>query len=229
MSECSTESCTTKVRARGMCKKHYESWLSKATPDQKMRRASYPDETTLLSWAEEAHSITELAFRVGVDRKSFESYLEHRPELRELVRARALPKKLDPEVAKANDDAAKERWKKANPDKVREYNRRWGRNQSSEDRHRWNSYNRRRRRGLMAEPQDALSKEFVGIVQQDPCSYCNGVGGEADHIVALAVGGTDTWDNYTGACRSDNASKGTTPLLQFMLRKALEEDRINER
>jgi 5-methylcytosine-specific restriction endonuclease McrA len=37
--------------------------------------------------------------------------------------------------------------------------------------------------------------------------------------LAKKSGGTDDWDNLTGACHSCNARKRTIPLLQFMLRQ----------
>lgn len=58
------------------------------------------------------------------------------------------------------------------------------------------------------------------VLENDPCSYCGGSGGEIDHIVPLAKGGTHSIDNLTGACKSCNSSKHITNLLLFMLRQA---------
>ena len=37
--------------------------------------------------------------------------------------------------------------------------------------------------------------------------------------MALAIGGTHSVDNLTGACKSCNSGKQTAGLLQFMLRQ----------
>lgn len=54
------------------------------------------------------------------------------------------------------------------------------------------------------------------VIKDDPCGYCGGVGGTVDHIVAKTRGGWDTWENFSGACRSCNYNKGTMSLLQFL-------------
>jgi 5-methylcytosine-specific restriction endonuclease McrA len=53
----------------------------------------------------------------------------------------------------------------------------------------------------------------------DPCAYCGRpAGGTIDHIVGLAVGGTPTAENLTGACRACNEAKGRRwPMLVLLL------------
>jgi 5-methylcytosine-specific restriction endonuclease McrA len=63
------------------------------------------------------------------------------------------------------------------------------------------------------------AREWIPIITADPCCYCGKRGGTIDHILAKKSGGTDDWDNLTGACHSCNARKRTIPLLQFMLRQ----------
>ena len=67
--------------------------------------------------------------------------------------------------------------------------------------------------------RDKLDGDLLGwrkTLQQDPCSYCGGTGGEADHIVARRNGGRDRWLNLAGACRQCNRAKGTRSLLEFV-------------
>ena len=75
-----------------------------------------------------------------------------------------------------------------------------------------------RRRATSLTAEDRLFKE---IVQLDPCAFCGRLGADtaADHIDGLGVGGRNEWRNFGGVCRACNASKRSTPLLLFMLRR----------
>lgn len=55
------------------------------------------------------------------------------------------------------------------------------------------------------------------VLRGDPCSYCGGRGGVADHIQARAVRGEDAWGNLTAACRRCNMRKGSRSLLAMLL------------
>lgn len=50
------------------------------------------------------------------------------------------------------------------------------------------------------------------------CSYCLTTEGqmERDHIIPIAKGGTDSYDNIVPACQSCNAAKGTRSLIEFV-------------
>jgi len=39
------------------------------------------------------------------------------------------------------------------------------------------------------------------------CIYCGNEATEADHIIPVAKGGTDTMDNLVAACKKDNGTK----------------------
>lgn len=64
-------------------------------------------------------------------------------------------------------------------------------------------------------PRDRRS--YVSALRRDPCAYCPSGGGTVDHIEATAGGGADDWPNWIGACQHCNSSKGTTPLLLWLL------------
>lgn len=74
----------------------------------------------------------------------------------------------------------------------------------------------RARRALLAKP-DKMLREYAAILRGDPCAYCGERGGVIDHIWAVARGGANTWENVTAACGRCNRSKGTKPLLMFLL------------
>lgn len=76
------------------------------------------------------------------------------------------------------------------------------------------AYDARRRR----TPLDHLGKSFKRIVQADPCAFCGRRPPvDADHIVALAEGGENTWENLAGVCHGCNASKKNRSVLSVML------------
>lgn len=62
--------------------------------------------------------------------------------------------------------------------------------------------------------------EYAIALRGDPCSYCGGPGGCADHVEPLARGGEHAVSNLTAACRRCNARKHVRPLLHFLLEAA---------
>ncbi len=57
---------------------------------------------------------------------------------------------------------------------------------------------------------------YIQALLQDPCSYCGGVSTTIDHIVPVADGGSDDWENLTPACFSCNRRKWDRSLLLFL-------------
>lgn len=62
-------------------------------------------------------------------------------------------------------------------------------------------------------------EEYIRLLKNDPCVYCNGSGGSLEHIIPLIKNGSDSWNNFASACRNCNSSKTHLDLLDFMLRK----------
>jgi 5-methylcytosine-specific restriction endonuclease McrA len=53
-----------------------------------------------------------------------------------------------------------------------------------------------------------LTSDHAVALRQQPCAYCGGPGGTVDHIIPVALGGTDDEENLTSACQSCNSKKG---------------------
>jgi 5-methylcytosine-specific restriction endonuclease McrA len=126
-------------------------------------------------------------------------YRERHPEAARDSTARYAAKP----VVKAAKAARMKAWREADPERTRRYAR---------------DYQRRRRQVVVGDIREIQA--WMRVVERDPCAYCGNPGGEVDHIVALATGGTHSVDNLTGACKSCNSGKHTADLLRFMLRKA---------
>jgi len=62
-----------------------------------------------------------------------------------------------------------------------------------------------------------IDPEYLRALQSDPCAYCGAPAGTIDHIVPVASGGPDHWENYTSSCKPCNSSKHARPLLSFLV------------
>jgi 5-methylcytosine-specific restriction endonuclease McrA len=65
---------------------------------------------------------------------------------------------------------------------------------------------------------DDATIEYLRILRGDICSYCGKPAGTVDHIVPVASGGTNDWDNLTSACSSCNSRKHDRSLLAFLVK-----------
>src|SRR4051794_14684429 len=87
----------------------------------------------------------------------------------------------------------------------------------------WKAANRDRMRALNVEAKrrrrwgrDGQSVRYVeNVLLMDPCAYCGGPSGTVDHIVPVAGGGANGWENLTAACQPCNSRKSDMPLLIF--------------
>lgn len=63
----------------------------------------------------------------------------------------------------------------------------------------------------------ASRKRRANVLARDGhrCRYCGAPATIADHVKALALGGSDTEDNMVAACRPCNSAKGYQPLNTF--------------
>lgn len=73
----------------------------------------------------------------------------------------------------------------------------------------------RKRAARVGDP--AEFREYAAILRADPCSYCGAPGGQLDHIIPLASGGAESWDNLTSACATCNRRKHARSLLEFLM------------
>lgn len=203
-----------------MCKRHYEAWLATAPPSEKVRRAVYPADDQIVAWFRVDHSISSVARRIGVARKTLDDYIARRPSLAEQVETLRTPPRLAPEEAQRRDKAAQADWRRRNPDRVRATNRRWAKNQEPEKRRHWNIYNRQRRAALtqpMTVEERAESEAFQKVIANDPCVYCGGQAVTVDHIRPINSAGVDLWENLAPACWSCNSQKNDKELLVYLL------------
>ena len=130
--------------------------------------------------------------------------------------ARAAKRRADnPEASRANNLA----YKKANPEKWREYQRRW----RDDNPHVKQAEKQRRRtrercapgRGVSAREWRAIVAGSLGI-----CVYCHSRAKRTmDHVIPILGGGAHDPDNVVAACLSCNSSKGATPLIVWMAKR----------
>lgn len=143
----------------------------------------------------------------------------------------ALTKKYR-ETRKAEIYARDQEWRKANPEKIREYNRRskernpeglaentrrWQRN--NPDRVREFSHRRRTRKknnGIYKITQRELDRLYAS-----PCAYCGSRENiTLDHVVPISKGGTHGVGNIVPACRFCNFSKRDRLLIEWRIWKS---------
>lgn len=217
-----TECGLEKVKARNLCKKHYELWLANNT-ERACTKTNYPSDPEMVALAGKFSSMTDMASHLGIRRESLRDYLKIRPDLDAAVREKFKSNKVGP-VESRN------RWRAKNPEKVREINRRWAKNQDPAKRAKWNHYNRERRKNLDAAIMNEDDLYFIEVIRKDPCSYCGTFGTPTvDHVIPVEKDGTSEWENFAGACQSCNSSKNDDLLLLFMLRKAAEADTLKSK
>lgn len=121
-------------------------------------------------------------------------------------------------IARASDErhrekrraASREHAKRVDPEKSREQQRMWKRANREKV-----AYGNHMRRARSTKDPEAYM-EYVAILHADPCAYCGEAAGHIDHIVPIARGGTNDWDNLTAACGRCNSSKWAKPLLTFI-------------
>jgi hypothetical protein len=120
----------------------------------------------------------------------------------------------------ANPERAREipaAWRKANPERNAKLKREW--DAANPDKVRSNSWRQGQRR--RKAPPTPAARDYVEVLNGDPCAYCGGPMEEKDHIVPLFDGATETdWSDLTASCLKCNRSKGTKSLLLFLLARA---------
>lgn len=116
----------------------------------------------------------------------------------------------------------KAEWRKANPDKAKEYHAKTYQNFKEEIKAKNKVYKHLRR---SLDKNAHLSKDDLdGLIRAygNRCCYCHKDLGDKptiDHIVPIKAGGTSAVSNLTLACQSCNSSKNDSSLLNFMYRR----------
>lgn len=107
-----------------------------------------------------------------------------------------------------------QRWQKEHRERANENQRRYRQRNPEAVRAR-SKINGARRRGTASPSHE--TRDYILILESDPCCFCGEPMADIDHIEPLASGGDGEWDNLTAACRSCNASKHAKSLLDFLL------------
>lgn len=72
---------------------------------------------------------------------------------------------------------------------------------------------------------DGICRPYLRAIYKDPCAYCGGPGGEADHIFPVQeirpaygrqIRPMDEWADITAACHRCNVAKNRQTLLEFL-------------
>ncbi len=128
------------------------------------------------------------------------------PSTRRAIVAKSRAKALleNPERQRAKDLLHATAWQRAHPDRVKL------------------NVQRRRARQVGATVEPITLQDWQAICAEfgQRCAYCFRAGSlTQDHVEPLVGGGRHSVGNIVPACRSCNASKHATPLLQFLLRR----------
>lgn len=76
--------------------------------------------------------------------------------------------------------------------------------------------NNPRKRTISVEHCYGVDKKYAEIVLKDPCSYCGAPSDTVDHIDPISKGGENTFENFTGACRSCNSRKYNKGMILWL-------------
>ena len=223
VSTCLVDSCPkTNIKARGLCRGHYEAWRQ-SPESQRIRPVAFPEDSELLRLFQEERSFAGVCRRLGlVANGPLRKHLAKNPELNESCRA-CLPRLLTDIEKRQRAKASSRKWRSNNPEAVKRNKRKWAGSRDPEVVRKWNRHNATRRAASLSvlemTPEDiALSYEYETILLSDPCSYfCGSQSDSVDHIEPIFVGGDDRWSNKTGACRRCNSSKRDKGLLDYLL------------
>lgn len=71
-----------------------------------------------------------------------------------------------------------------------------------------------------------LLSDYRKVILLDPCVYCGKPAEAGDHIVPLSRRGEHSWQNMAPVCTPCNSAKRDKSLLQFMLVRANQWDRV---
>lgn len=126
-------------------------------------------------------------------------------------------KEKDRLYAKAHPEvnaAASRRYRKNNPEKVKEIQKKY---QSKNPEIRVNI--RAKRRARINSGKYLVTNREIKLLRKMQCLYCGLPGGQIDHVIPIARGGEHRIGNLAPACRSCNAQKNRSFIMEWRKRK----------
>lgn len=190
-------------KARLRAASHYRENKTEVLEDSKRKR-----EENLEQYRARGRRMA-AADRAGAKRRT-EKWLDD-PANRERKRQKDREWREKNRERKAAND---KRWAAANPERRREATRRYARNNPKAIQMRA-KINGARRRGTASPSYE--TRDFILILEKDPCCFCGEPMEHIDHIEPLAKGGEGEWENLTSACGPCNHRKHAKSLLDFLL------------
>lgn len=131
--------------------------------------------------------------------KPLSEFHERRNEVNSYCKGCSAKRKRDPKQTRS----ARKAWEERNPNHNRTKNhRRRARLNDTESR-------------ATTEERQEVWNSYLGL-----CAYCGNPAEDLDHIAPLVSGGEDSSDNLVPSCKPCNGSKGSKPLIRFLIDRA---------
>ena len=143
-------------------------------------------------------------------KKASATWRKNNPEKAKLVNANRYKK--NPEKYKLEST----KWQKENPDKVRTKNSKWAKANKEKGASYTQSYRTRKRQN---NSYDISDKFFINLYKS-LCVYCGSSDSiQADHVIPVSRGGSQSIGNLVPACKPCNTSKGAKTITEWKMAK----------
>lgn len=110
--------------------------------------------------------------------------------------------------------ALDKKWAENNPERRRAIHKRYRERNPDAVRMRMYVDHARARGAPLPDPE---TRDYIRILESDPCCYCGESMQHIDHIESVVRGGDSEWSNLTSSCRSCNQRKNARSLLAHLM------------